>query len=1070
MDEQYLKQTSRLPEMERQDLRTADFPDGRELIGKEEGFVIGARGEELMRFDTDAHFVSMAKTGAGKGVGVIIPNLLVHPNSIFSIEIGGNTLKHTINFRRELLEQKTFVFDPHGITGEKCAHFNILDTLEPYPEDPDKDCFEADVAEIVSSIMQDSTGKRASEVYFDVNPGNLLKALIIYAKTSPMVREEDRNLPYVADLLSLYGSPAWNELMFVLSQDSSPRFKRFFNPVGNFYNNKDSNITRDGVVTTASGWMEFARDSAFAKMMRSSDFQLSNLRNDKISIYVVMKDAKKFITYNAWMRLMIERAIDACPNFGDGGKDFRYGDRILFMIDEFTQLGKLSCVEEGMQTVRQKGITIWTAFQDYSRLKEVYGENVADSFLGAAACIQAFGVGSKATAEYISERAGNSIVMIPSVSQTKGSSSTSTQNKGFSLANGEQFSVRDGTSRGNTVNWSKSRSHTVAQSVGEAFSVGGGTSSTFFQLFPTNSKSWNRQTSVGRTVSDTDTQQDGRAESETTSYDETNGTTTTQTENFGESDASGINEQITLQYTPQYLPRLSPTDVLDLLNSNDSAILFLTNKRPKLHMTIVEKCLSYEDVPFLKRRAKGPDAPQFPLQPEPLPSPEPMPLLAEGDEADLSLPPSPLQKISFDLIPVPSLPAGQSWQTAQTTALKSSTIRPRKFWDESASPGEMRAIEKINLIEEQIQKSNTATLKIQKDISEKIRLVRSYGNAISAAYSEVSGRAKRLKGYQTGIQTFRQHLENFEKRLKHDSQREETLRAHIEEFKEYTEYYYNLRENVWTKLREPAAPNVQEALPFLSYADMKFDHSSPVIPTEAAARNPSLPPKPESMPEVFDFNFPIAPNVKQIVQEARAMIGGSTYSLAEIDKKLEMLYPKSKDEKHMMLMKFMAGPNNVVQDETSVFSAARSGLVNQIYNEVQNAFQKYGDAIKGTNDQLLKGSDDWDGWYQSMRGMAPKLDKAATDNREKRELYNKDLTVLNSKRDTLNFANLVVTGKKAETFCKVASWDIWRRYKKQTEIKNGKLCGQGFSAKPAAELRNAAKDIAFNSQNKLGPT
>lgn len=341
-------------------------------------------------------------------------------------------------------------------------------------------------------------------------------------------------------------------------------------------------------------------------------------------------------------------------------------------------------------------------------------------------------------------------------------------------------------------------------------------------------------------------------------------------------------------------------------------------------------------------------------------------MLVEGEELDLSLPEPPLEKISFDLIPIPELLAVENLQrSAQVTALKRSAIPPRKFWGE-ASSSEKNDIEMINVIEEQIQKTEAATTNVRKETSEKIRLARTYRNAISAAYKEVVDRAKRLKSFQSDIHGYRSHLENYEKMLKHDSDKDAALRARLGDFREYTEYYHDLRENVWTDLPEPAAPDVQGTLQFLSYATMNFDHSALSIPKEVAVRNPSLPPKPEAMPEMFHFSIPKVPNIKLLVQEARMKIGNITYSLSEIDQKLEALHLKTDQKREaphsksgsdtiLGMLKNLLSKKEDMQaetavedngDETAAFSEARSNLVNQICHNYKVLFKLIGPASR----------------------------------------------------------------------------------------------------------------------------
>ena len=102
-------------------------------------------------------------------------------------------------------------------------------------------------------------------------------------------------------------------------------------------------------------------------MLKTSSFNLNDLRNEKISIYVVMPGTEYFSSNAAFLRSFLDMAFLTIPNSGDGGKNYTHNDRILFLLDEFTQLGRLDCVDDGMQTARQKGIVLHSLFQDIGR-------------------------------------------------------------------------------------------------------------------------------------------------------------------------------------------------------------------------------------------------------------------------------------------------------------------------------------------------------------------------------------------------------------------------------------------------------------------------------------------------------------------------------------------------------------------------------------------------------------------------------------------------------------------------------------------------------------------------------
>ena len=81
------------------------------------GYMPGAPRKGDARFRQDGHILTCAPTGAGKGVGGVIPNLLDYPGSAFVLDFKGENYAVTARARRELGHQVILV-DPFGITGD----------------------------------------------------------------------------------------------------------------------------------------------------------------------------------------------------------------------------------------------------------------------------------------------------------------------------------------------------------------------------------------------------------------------------------------------------------------------------------------------------------------------------------------------------------------------------------------------------------------------------------------------------------------------------------------------------------------------------------------------------------------------------------------------------------------------------------------------------------------------------------------------------------------------------------------------------------------------------------------
>src|SRR5215470_9426043 len=104
-------------------------PEGGLLLGRREGRLIG--------WHDNRHVMTIAGSRAGKGVSLIIPNLIFYPGSALVIDPKGENAKITAGRRGKGtavggpgLGQDVHVLDPFEITGIHSACFNPLEVID----------------------------------------------------------------------------------------------------------------------------------------------------------------------------------------------------------------------------------------------------------------------------------------------------------------------------------------------------------------------------------------------------------------------------------------------------------------------------------------------------------------------------------------------------------------------------------------------------------------------------------------------------------------------------------------------------------------------------------------------------------------------------------------------------------------------------------------------------------------------------------------------------------------------------------------------------------------------------
>src|SRR5205814_4611648 len=106
------------------------------------GFRPSARkpSQTALTYAGDGHLMTVAPTGAGKGVGLIIPALLTYPGSVIVTDIKGENYQVTARYRRAL-GQQVVVLDPFGLVAarDKADRLNPFDLFKLPGSDVESD-------------------------------------------------------------------------------------------------------------------------------------------------------------------------------------------------------------------------------------------------------------------------------------------------------------------------------------------------------------------------------------------------------------------------------------------------------------------------------------------------------------------------------------------------------------------------------------------------------------------------------------------------------------------------------------------------------------------------------------------------------------------------------------------------------------------------------------------------------------------------------------------------------------------------------------------------------------------
>lgn len=274
-----------LGDYERRELSNESTSGIETLLRSEEGYIVGRIGNEWLRYNTDAHLLTIAPTGAGKGTGLIIPNLYAHEGSTVIIDIRGETVAKTANYRR-LQGHKVIVLDPFNITKEEYGHdsYNPFDRIV---QNLDSRASDDQIQRLVSALMFDPSGRMSNEPIWDNATKNLLSGLISLCVR--YWRPHRHNLLEILDVLN-YSEPEMErfliELKGVIEHDPQGQNDRQIKGLYKVLTeSKSTTKITDNALVQAQTILTWVGNKSFEGIVDRSSFSFDDLQREKMTVY-----------------------------------------------------------------------------------------------------------------------------------------------------------------------------------------------------------------------------------------------------------------------------------------------------------------------------------------------------------------------------------------------------------------------------------------------------------------------------------------------------------------------------------------------------------------------------------------------------------------------------------------------------------------------------------------------------------------------------------------------------------------------------------------------------------------
>jgi type IV secretion system protein VirD4 len=400
-----------------------------------------AEGKRLIYGD-DRHLLLFGPTSTGKTTRFLMVNLLsdtLNDRSVIVIDPKAELAAVCAKYRHEL-GHDVKILDPFGKLREiveakpelyrylivnnlvESAGFNPLSML-----DPDSENFYDDAAGLGEALIK-IEGK---EPHWSESAQGLVTGLIMWEKlrnpgsanlhnVRMLVTEADEFKEITGpdgktETEQVRGLAVSARNMVAVGEEESNADRggpEIASLAGRFTRRSRELFSIQSTADTQTRWILSKRMRA--DLRKDGGINFRSLKEKPTTVFVILP-AERMRTHSVWLRLVIVSALRSLYRVG--------GLRTLMLIDEMVTLGHLGPLEDAFGLVRGYRVQIAGYLQDLAQLKALYDQRW-ESFLANAGVVQGLAPNDLTTADWMSRRSGERVVVTRSIGESTGTGSS----------------------------------------------------------------------------------------------------------------------------------------------------------------------------------------------------------------------------------------------------------------------------------------------------------------------------------------------------------------------------------------------------------------------------------------------------------------------------------------------------------------------------------------------------------------------------------------------------------------------------------------------------------------------
>jgi type IV secretion system protein VirD4 len=309
-----------------------------------------------------------APTRSGKGVGVVVPNLLNWPDSVVVLDIKGENHAITAGFRA-LHGQAVYAFSPFD-EDARSHRWNPLTAVRTSPLHRVGDLL------AIGHVFFGSDGSNGSEAFFNDQARNLFLGIGLYLLETP---DLPRTIGEMLRQSSGMGQPFKDHFRGVVARrqkEGQTLSDECADALQRLLSTSDNTLT--SVVATFNAPLTIFADAVVDAATSADDFRLEDLRRRRMSVYVRIPP-NRLLSARPLLTLFFSQLVSLnTQRLPQDDPELRF--QCLLVHDEFAAMGRVGVISSAAAFLAGYNLRLLTVVQAMSQLDSVYGEKEARTF------------------------------------------------------------------------------------------------------------------------------------------------------------------------------------------------------------------------------------------------------------------------------------------------------------------------------------------------------------------------------------------------------------------------------------------------------------------------------------------------------------------------------------------------------------------------------------------------------------------------------------------------------------------------------------------------------------------